>query len=107
MIQTDRSEKLDTEVQQVLDVLAEYRRTHLNAQIDACRRNPVSIRIRIIDPDFRGMSWVDREPEVWKLLEKLPEDVFANITMLLLLTPEETKNSFANMEFENPIPSSI
>ena len=53
------------------------------------------------------MSWVDREPEVWKLLEKLPEDVFANITMLLLLTPEETKNSFANMEFENPIPSSI
>ncbi len=101
----DNSEKPDAEVQQILDVLAEYRRTHPNAQIHARRRNPVSIRIRIIAPDFRGLNRVEREPEVWKLLKQLPEDVFVNITMLLLLTPEETETSFANMEFENPIPS--
>jgi len=103
MTKIDKNKKNDVEVQQILDVLAEYRHTHPKAQIDARRRNPVSIRIRIIDPDFRGLNWVEREPEVWKLLKKLPEEVFVNITMLLLLTPEETETSFANMEFENPI----
>jgi len=107
MTRIDRSEKPDAQVQQILGVLAEYRSTHPHAQLEARRRNPVSIRIRIIDPDFQGMNRVAREPEIWKLLKKLPEDVFANITMLLLLSPDETENSLANFEFEHPIPSRV
>lgn len=107
MTQINRGEKPDAEVQQIIDVLAEYQRAHLEAQIDVHRRNPVSIRIRIIDPDFQGLSWMDREPEVWKSLKRLPEEVFVNITMLLLLTPEEVPNSLANIEFEHPVSSLI
>ncbi len=97
----------DAPVQQVLGVLAQYKVDHPNAQIDVRRRNSVSIRIRIIDPDFDGMDRVDREPTVWNVLKALPEEVFTNLTMLLLLTPEETEGSLANQEFNDPIPSRL
>jgi len=105
MTRIDRSEKTDAQVQQILDVLAEYKQAHPNAQIEVHRKHDVSLRIRMIDPDFRGIDWIDRESEVWKILEKLPDEVFLNITMLLLLTPEETQTSWASMEFDHPIPS--
>jgi hypothetical protein len=50
---------------------------------------------------------LEREPEIWELLQQLPDDVFVNITMLLLLTPEEAEKSFASQEFEHPIPSQV
>ena len=77
------------------------------AQIEGRRHNPVSIRLRIIDPDFQGMDRIAREPEIWQLLKKLPEEVFVNITMLLLLTPEEVEHSLASQEFDHPIPSRV
>ena len=107
MAQRDRSTKPDVQVQQILDALMDYGRVHLQALIEGRRHNPVSIRLRIIDPDFQGMDRVAREPEIWKLLRKLPEEVFVNITMLLLLTPEEAEHSFASQEFDHPIPSRV
>ena len=105
---TDSNNRLDDpELQEVLDSLAEYQDSHPNAQIDVRRQNSVSVRVRIIDEDFEGMDRVDREPTVWKLLKTLPEDVFSNITMLLLLTPDEAPRSMANREFNDPIPSRL
>lgn len=107
MARIDRSAKPDIQVQQILDVLTEYERSHQQVQIEGRRHNPVSIRLRIIDPDFQGMGRIEREPEIWKLLSKLPEEVFVNITMLLLLTPEEAEHSLASQEFDHPIPSRV
>jgi len=105
---TDTNSKpIDAQVQQVLDTLAEYRDSHPNADVKAKRQNSVSIRVRIIDSDFDGMDRVDREPPVWKVLKTLPEDIFSNITMLLLLTPKEAESSLANLEFNDPIPSRL
>ena len=87
MAQRERSDPPDVQSQQLLDVLAEYKRVHPNAQIEGRRHNPVAIRLRIIDPDFQGMDRLEREPAIWKLLHRLPEEVFVNITMVLLLTP--------------------
>ena len=75
--------------------------------IEGRRHNPVSIRLRIIDSDFQDMDRMAREPEIWKLLRKLPEEVFVNITMLLLLTPEEAEHALASQEFDHPIPSRV
>jgi hypothetical protein len=105
MARPDRSPHPDGQVQQILDVLAAYERTHPKAQIQGRRHSPVSIRLRIIDPDFQGRDRLEREPEVWKLLQQRPEEVFVNITMLLLLTPEEAEKSFASQESDHPIPS--
>ena len=63
----------------------------------------MAIRIRIIDPDFAGMDLVDTL--LWKYLDKLPDEAISEITLLLLFTPKETKKSFANMAFENPVPT--
>jgi hypothetical protein len=101
----DRSPQPDEQVQQILDVLAAYEHTHPKAQIEARRHSPVSIRVRIIDPDFHGRDRVEREPDIWTHLQQLPEEVFLNITMRLLLTPKEAKKSFASQEFDHPIPS--
>lgn len=97
----------DTQVQQIRDALSQYESDHRNARIEVRRQNSVSIRIRIVDPDFAGLDRVDREPAVWGVLKTLPEDIFTNITMLLLLSPSETQGSLANQEFDDPIPSRL
>ena len=84
-----------------------YRPGHPEAEIDSYRQNSASIRIKIIDPEFRHMDRVSRDNQIWEILGKQPEDIQSQITVVLLLTPEETKTSFANMDFENPIPSRL
>ncbi len=99
--------KPDPDVQQILNVLAQYLKEHPKADIKVQRQNSVSLRIRIIDPDFHGFDLVDRDTALWKLLDRLPESVLSQITLLLLLTPEEAPDSLANMDFERPIPSRL
>ena len=103
MARRDLSAQPDGQVQQILDLLTAYERLHPQAQIEGRRHNPASIRLRTIDPDFQGMDRIARESAIWKLLHQLPEEVFVNITMLLLLTPEETAHSLASQEFDHPI----
>ena len=86
---------------------AGYKSVHPAAQVDSYRYNSASIRIRIIDPDFQGMGRAVRDDQIWEILGKLSEDVQSQVTLVLLLTPEETKTSFANMDFDNPIPSRL
>lgn len=95
----------NSRIEQIKTALDPYQVSHPNAQIDVRPRYETFIGIRIIDPDFEGMDWLEREPEVWNLLEQLPDDPYTSITMVLLLTPEEAKGSGANMKFEDPIPS--
>jgi hypothetical protein len=107
MARRDRRAQPEGQVQQILDILTAYERAHPQAQIEGRRHNPVSIRLCMIDPDLQGMDRIEREPAIWKLLSKLPEEVVVNITMLLLLTPEETAHSLARHEFDPPIPSRV
>ena len=98
-------EKSDAVIEQIKSVLQSYQKDHPAARIDLYRQNPASVRIRIIDPDFAGMSRLDRHGRVWKYLEPLPEDQEGDISMLVLLTPDEISRSPANLEFEDPVPS--
>ncbi len=95
----------DAVIEQIKSVLHAYQKDHPAARIDLYRQNPASVRIRIIDPDFVGLSRVDRHDRVWKYLEPLSEDDEGDISMLVLLTPDETNRSTANLEFEDPVPS--
>jgi hypothetical protein len=85
----------------------EYGAKHPRARIEAYRYNPASIRIRIIDPDFKNLGVLDRETLVEPILDDLAEDIRAEITILLLLTPEESKTSFGSIEFDDPTPSRL
>jgi stress-induced morphogen len=74
---------------------------------EAYRYNSASIRVRIIDPEFRGKSMTDREAVVLPLIRKLTENTQADIMILLMLAPEEAGESLMNLEFEKPSPSRL
>ena len=97
--------KHDKDVKQILDALEAYTAHHPRAVVEAYRRNSASIRVRIVDPDFKGIDRIDREVPVWAILDTLPEEVKADISMLVLVTPPEAKKSGASLEFEDPAPS--
>jgi stress-induced morphogen len=99
--------KSDQVLQSILDALREYEATHLAADVEVYRQNSASVRVRIIDPDFAGLDRAERHKLVWRMLERLPEDVLSDVTILLLLTPDEVGDSFANFDFEHPIPSRL
>ena len=61
-----------------------------------------SIRVRVIDPTFAGLSRVERERLVRPQVHLLPKDVQSDITVLLLLAPGEERTSLMNLEFEQP-----
>jgi hypothetical protein len=99
--------KRDRMLARIADALTDYDNAHPKAQIEAYRQNPVSVRIRVLNPEFAGKSRAEREEEVWNHLNKLPEDAVADISLLLLLTPQEAKDSLVNLEFDDPTPSRL
>jgi stress-induced morphogen len=102
-----RTKRPDALLKQVAEALKEYAAAHPRAEIEAYRQNSVSVRVRVINPEFEGKSRVEREDELWAVLDGLPEDATAEISLLLLLTPDEARKSFASQEFDNPIPSKL
>jgi hypothetical protein len=102
-----RVKRPDPNLRQIVNVLGGYEKAHPQGEIEAYRQNSVSVRIRILNPEFAGKSRAQREEEVWAVLNKLPEEAVAEISLLLLLTPEEAKHSFASVEFDDPIPSRL
>lgn len=97
----------DAVVETIVAALNAYERDHPESQIDVYRQNSVSVRVRIIDPDLARFSKSQRNELVWRYFDVLSEDEQSDISMLLLLTPNERKNSFANSEFEDPSPSEL
>lgn len=97
----------DDVVDAIVAVLTPYAADHPAARIDVYRQNSVSIRVRVVDPDLADLARPDRHDELWRYLDPLPEDVQAEISMLLLLSPLEVHESFANVEFEDPLPSRL
>src|SRR2546425_515486 len=75
---------------------------------DAYRYNSASIRIRIIDPRFKGKSTEERDDLVEPLLEQFDESTQADIMTLVPLYPGETEAPLgalgANRAFEDPSP---
>lgn len=97
----------DAALEQVINALRCYQAEHPQAEIAVYRQNSVSIRVRIIDEYYRGKSRSQRIDIAWPYLESLPEEMLGDITTVLLLTPEETRDSFANVEFEEPVHSQL
>ena len=78
-------------------------------QVDAYRYNAASIRVRVIDSRFEGLSPEKRDALVEPHLEQLPDDTQADIMNLftfapseLLQTPKSRREFMKNTEFDNP-----
>ncbi|MCZ2340325.1 MAG: hypothetical protein LC104_00850 [Bacteroidales bacterium] len=97
----------DQTIDAIISCLERYQVDHPRAQMDVYRQDPVSVRIRIVDPDFVGTGKPERSQRIWNYLDDLTADAQSDISTVLLLTPEETRNSFANFEFDDPVSSKL
>lgn len=83
-------------------------------RVDAYRYNSASIRVRVIDSRFEGMSREKRDALVEEQLDKLPPEIQRDIVILFTLAPSELERTpttlrefIQNSEFENPSPSML
>ena len=83
-------------------------------QADAYRYNAASIRVRVIDPRFEGLSVEQRYAMVEPPLEQLPERTQTDIITLHTFAPSELHHSprmsrqfVLNAEFDDPSPSML
>lgn len=81
---------------------------------DAYRYNSAVIRLRVVDPRFEGMKMERRHDLIDPHLARLPEQTEADIMTVHALAPSElhpTPRTYrqyaANMEFDNPSPSTL
>jgi len=81
---------------------------------DAYRYNSASIRVRVIDPRFEGLSVEKRDAMVEPHLETLPERTQADIINLFTFAPSELHQTpktlrefLMNTEFDDPSPSRL
>ena len=72
------------------------------AEVEAKRQNSVSLRIRVVDPRFKDQSFTQRDRMVRKVIDKLPSGTQEDLTLVLLLAPEEMQGSLINADFEDP-----
>lgn len=84
--------------------------------VDAYRYNSASIRVRVIDEQFEGLSVEERDALIEPILEQLPDQTQADILNLFTFSPSELdanqrsnslRSQLLNAEFENPSPSML
>ena len=80
-------------------------------QVDSYRYNSASIRVRVIESRFEGMSREKRDAMVEEQLDKLPPETQQDIVALftfarseLTRTPTTFREFMQNTEFDNPRP---
>lgn len=105
MAKTNGSAETDEAVEQIRGALQEYEKSHKGSKCLVHRYNPASIRIKIVDAKFHGLSKGERHDYARRFLSRLPEDVLSQISVLLCLEPGET--SLLDLEFREPSPSKL
>ena len=95
----------DAIIENIIESLQAYEADHPNAQDRSLSTEPGIRCVRIIDPDLACLDWVEAHKYAWKYLDSLDDESLSDISSLILLTPDETERSFANFEFEDPVPS--
>jgi stress-induced morphogen len=101
--------KRTSETRMVEDFLGQHFK-----QVDSYRYNSASIRVRVIDPRFEGMSREKRDAMVEQYLDQLPPETQRDIVTLFTFAPlelERTPTTFReymlNTEFDDPSPSTL
>ena len=81
---------------------------------DSYRYNSASIRVRVIDPRFEGLSREERDAMVEPILDTLPPETQRDIVALFTFAPSELSRTSATFrefllsaEFEDPSPTML
>ena len=98
----------DSLIEALKSALDAYEAAYPGAEAKLYRQNSASIRIKVTDRRFEGMSKSRRHDHVWNFLaQRVPQDTLAEISQVLAIAPAELQMSFANFEFDDPRPSRL
>lgn len=95
----------DEALESVANVLDEFEQAHSAAESYVYRYNPASIRVKIVDSVFHGRSKGERHDYALRFLDRLPDDVMSQVSVLLCLEPGET--SMMDLEFADSTRSQL
>jgi hypothetical protein len=90
----------DQKIRKIERSLNSYIKAHARAKITVRRKNAVTVWIRVVDPDFKGQSRADRHDALWTYIDKLPYELRQDISVLLPVTPAESKKRLLSQEFD-------
>jgi len=83
-------------------------------QADAYRYNSASIRVRVIDPSFEGMTCKQRDATVEPFFDQLPSETQQDIVVLFTFGPSELQRMsttfreyLLNTAFDDPSPTTL
>ena len=77
-----------------------------DAGVEVYRKMPgSSIRVRVVHPKFTDQLIEDRDRMTLGFLRDVPEEIDRDITLVLLLGPDELDANFMNAEFDQPAPA--
>lgn len=96
----------DDGLRQVVGALDRFDADHGPSSVEVYRHGRYVIRVRVVGEVFRGRSLADRHQLVWQYLNDLPEETLSDVSVLLLLTPDE-RGTFASVEFDDPVPARL
>jgi stress-induced morphogen len=100
-----QADKLLLDIKAALD---QYEHDFPGSEASLYRQNSGSIRVRVVDDRFGGMSEANRDDAVVSYLaQRLPEDTLQEISILVLLPRRDLASSFMNLEFNDPTPSRL
>ena len=81
---------------------------------DSYRYNSASIRVRVIDPRFEGLSREERDAMVEPYLDRLPPETQRDIVTLFTFAPSDLERTpstireyWLNSEFDDPSASML
>ena len=77
--------------------------------VEAYRHSSASIRLRVRDERFRGLSRVDRMEMIEPIIEELPAEIQQDLIFVLPFAVGEEKTEFSQMnrDFEEPRSSRV
>jgi len=108
MAEIIRDQQNDAPVQKIKKALDEYEAQHTGAEAALYRQNTASIRVRVIDRLFEGMTKSRRHDMVWEFLAaRVDADTLAEVSLLLAIAPAELRSSLMNYEFDDPSASQL
>ena len=99
--------ELDDGVRQCAKVLERFIGEHPTARAEMYRHGRYSLRLRVTWQGFHGVEVSQRQKLFFKYLTPLPGEVFADIALVVLSTPQEHNNSVGSDEFDNPAPTRV
>ena len=93
----------DDVVDAIAGALDRYRQEHPRSKAEVVRLSPVTVWIRVVDPDLAKVDDYGRVHYVWKHILELPDPIPGHIGRTVPVLPEEVETHVTSMLFDDAL----